>query len=63
MGRTVSCTRLAFHVAMLASSMALPNAKKPLTFWSRVSPAARDEACANIAQWPGGSSEPGPSAQ
>jgi hypothetical protein len=62
-GRTVSWTRLAFQVAMLASSSPLAKAKKSLTLPSRLVAAAREAAAAIIAQWPGGSSEPGPSAQ
>jgi hypothetical protein len=62
-GRTVSCTTLAFQVAMLASRSALPRAKNPLALVSRPSPPAREAAWAIIAQCPGGSSEPGPSAQ
>ena len=63
MGRTVSWTTLVCQVAMLASSSALLRAKNPLALASRVSPPAREAAWATIAQCPGGSSEPGPSAQ
>src|SRR6266508_996084 len=62
-GRTVSWSHLALQVATLASSSALPSAKKPLVVASRDRPAARAAAWANIAQWPGGSSVDGPSAQ
>ena len=62
-GRTVSWTTLVFQVAMLASSSALPRAKNPLALTSRLRPPAREAAWATIAQCPGGSSDPGPSAQ
>jgi hypothetical protein len=63
MGRTVSCRHLAFQVAMPASRRALPRAKNTLTLASRLSPEARLEAWANMAQWPARVSLPGPSAQ
>src|SRR6266704_2773314 len=62
-GRQKSNVYLADQAEMPASSSALPSTKNILTSVSRLSPRLRDRACAITAQWPGGNSVPGPSAQ
>ncbi len=62
-GRSESYWYLAVQAKMLASSSALPSAKKSLTSWSAVLPFIREKACANSAMCPGGNSVFGPSAQ
>jgi hypothetical protein len=56
---------LYFHhqAAMLASIRALPRVKNSLASSSTLWPRLREMAWANTAQWPGGNSERGPSAQ
>ena len=48
---------------MLASIRALPRVKNNFTSSSRLWPRLREMAWAKMAQWPGGNSECGPSAQ
>ena len=48
---------------MPASNTAFAKAKNNFTSWSNVCPSRRDTNCPNSIQWPGGSSEFGPSAQ
>ena len=62
-GRTESYWYLAAQDEMLASISALPSPKNSLASPSRVFLRMRESAWANTAQWPGGNSERGPSAQ
>src|SRR5215203_3197414 len=62
-GRTKSHLYLAPQAAMLASISALPKAKNSLASVSRLLPRLRDRTWVISAQWPGGNSERGPSAQ
>ena len=62
-GRTKSQRYLAAQAAMLASMSALPRAKNNLASVSRLWPRLRDRTWVISAQWPGGNSDLGPSAQ
>ena len=62
-GRTESWARLASQQAMPASSSAADRAKNSLTSSSRPWPSLAETSRACRHQWPGGASDPGPSAQ
>lgn len=63
MGRTESNVALLSHAVIPASKMALVRAKNSWTSRSRLWWARRDTTWAKRSQWPGGSSDLGPSAQ